>query len=294
MRKDREPDGNPVGNQHYGDGDASGTQAAAVAQFARFLAVVEHLRGPDGCPWDREQTPETLKRFLVEESFECVDAISRGDQAGAREELGDVFLIASMIAYVYEQEGAFTVGQVLSEITEKLVRRHPHVFGESEARDSAAVKAQWDDIKTNVEGKATNGSLLDSVSRGFPPLEVALRLQKKAARVGFDWPTYRPVIAKVKEELAEIEDELTEAEGATAPDQDRIEQELGDLLFATVNLVRKLGVDPTLALHRCNESFRHRFAFVERGMQQQGLEMRAGQLEAMDELWNAAKSSTDR
>lgn len=305
-------DTTPSEPETVGTGSA-GCQAQAdpaVAQFARFLSIVKQLRGPEGCPWDREQTPETLKRFLVEESFECVDAISRGNRGHAREELGDVFLIVSMIAYVYQQEGSFTVEAVLAEIADKLVRRHPHVFGESRAEDSAAVKAQWDDIKANVEGKAAKGSLLDAVSRGFPPLEVALRLQKKAAKVGFDWASCRPVIAKVQEELSEIEAVLAQSEPRQAGDNtgseqkgeedrdvanhERLEQEAGDLLFAAVNLARKAGVDPTLALHRCNESFRRRFAFVERGMQERGLEMHQEQLAIMDELWNAAKTAPKR
>ncbi|TVQ40007.1 MAG: nucleoside triphosphate pyrophosphohydrolase [Spirochaetaceae bacterium] len=270
---------------------------AAGEEFGRFFEIVRILRGPQGCPWDREQTPESLKGFLLEEAFECLDAIGRDDSEHVSEELGDVFLIAAMIAYVYEQQGAFSVARVFRDIGDKLVRRHPHVFGDADASDSGAVKRQWDEIKTHIEGKSGKHSLLDRVSRGFSPLEAAFRLQRKAAKVGFDWPDYRPVIGKIHEELGELQAELSVADkatpGGTAKNDDQrgadIEQEVGDLLFSVVNLSRKLGIDPTLALHQANDKFRRRFLFVEQGMRDSGREMTSAEVDAMEDLWRRSK-----
>ena len=263
--------------------DIEPKDAVVNQQFARFYEIVRILRGPLGCPWDREQTPDSLKGFLLEEAFECIDAISSQDSEHVAEELGDVFLIAAMIGYVYEQSGEFRVERVFRDIGDKLIRRHPHVFSGAAELDSEAVKRQWDDIKIDVEGKDAKQSLLDKVPRGFSPLEAAYRLQRKAAKVGFDWSEHSAVVRKIREEVAELEAEIDSA------NQSRIEQEVGDLLFSVVNLARKLEIDPTLALHHSNEKFRRRFAHVEREMHADQRQMSAAQQQLMDKLWNEAK-----
>ncbi|TVR03812.1 MAG: nucleoside triphosphate pyrophosphohydrolase [Spirochaetaceae bacterium] len=265
-----------------GNGRARYDDAPALAAFGRFYEIIRVLRGPEGCPWDIEQTADTLKGFLLEEAFECIDSISTGDVTGVREELGDVLLIAVMIAYVYEQSGDFSVSDVLSEIAEKLVRRHPHVFGDAVARDSERVKQQWEEIKVTVEGKQSKTGILDGVKRNLPPLDTAVKLQKKAGKVGFDWKDHAPVFEKVREEIEELEREL-EHGGAG------IEHEIGDLLFSVVNLSRKLHIDPTMALHGANERFRHRFAYIEANLRAEGAQPSAEHLDEMERLWAAAK-----
>ena len=254
----------------------------ALSAFERFFEIIRVLRGPHGCPWDIEQTPVTLKGFLLEEAFECIDSISSDDQSGVREELGDVLLIAIMIAYVYEQSGAFRVTDVLKDIGDKLVRRHPHVFGDAVARDAERVKQQWEEIKVTVEGKQSKTGILDGVKRNLPPLDTAAKLQRKAAKVGFDWKDHAPVVDKVREEIEELERELER--GGTG-----IEHEIGDLLFSVVNLSRKLHIDPTLALHGANERFRGRFGYIESTLRGQGAEPSPELLDEMERLWNKAK-----
>jgi tetrapyrrole methylase family protein/MazG family protein len=258
--------------------------------FARLYEIVQRLRAPDGCPWDREQSPASLRGDLIEETYECVEAIDEGDPAHIREELGDVFLLATMISYMHEQAGSFTVSDALEEICEKLIRRHPHVFGESEASTAAEVLKQWDIIKVEQEGKKPKDSVLDQVSRALPPLERAFKLQKKAAKVGFDWPEAAGVWAKVSEELAEAR-EAHEAHSAEARPENaaHLEAELGDLLFSVVNICRYLRVDPAVALHGANVKFVARFMHVEKRMKETGEAMEKGKLDVMDRYWNEAK-----
>jgi tetrapyrrole methylase family protein/MazG family protein len=222
-----------------------------------------------------------MRPYLLEETYEALDAIDTRDDAELREELGDVFLIATMMAYIKEQEGSFTVSEVFDYVSEKLVRRHPHVFGTAEAQTPEAVSAQWDQIKTEVEGKA-HPSALDGIPEGLPPLSRAFELQKRAEKRGFDWDSPGPAAEKVKEELDEVlaydPREHTELEG-----------ELGDLLFSVVNLSRKLGVDPSIALHQANGKFRRRFKAVEDEMERRGVEMSQAELAQMDGIWNDAK-----
>jgi len=251
--------------------------------FARALGVVERLRAPDGCPWDREQTPMTMRGNLIEESYEAVEAINEGDASHVREELGDVFLLAMMLSYMYEQEGAFTVSEVFDGLSDKLIRRHPHVFGESDADTPDAVVKQWNEIKATVEGRGKKDSLMDEVSHALPPLERAYKLQKKAAKVGFDWLRVEDVWAKVEEELEEAR------EAASGESHDRREEEIGDLLFSVVNISRFLGVDPMIARHRCVAKFVARFKFGEKTMKEKGEAMSRDTFERMDALWDEAK-----
>ena len=285
--------------------------------FENFLNVIKRLRAPDGCPWDKEQIPLSLRSDLIEEVFEAAEAISDNDIFHTKEELGDVMLNATMIAYMHEQKGMFTVSEVLGDVSEKLVRRHPHVFKESEGasqmngevKDSAQVLNQWDAIKRNVEGRDSS-SVLDEVPKGFPPLLRACKLQKKAAKQGFDWKDYHQVESKVKEELEEVQMaanelyELTEKERNAGnpvkpfnensnPQIDsaqlHLEEEIGDLLFSVVNLARHLKVDPSVALERTNQKFCKRFKFVEQSMKDAGIPMTNDNLEQMDSFWDKAK-----
>jgi tetrapyrrole methylase family protein/MazG family protein len=260
--------------------------------FKALYDTVVKLRGPGGCPWDQEQTPSTLRGALVEETYECLEAIDENDPDHVAEELGDLFLLATMIGYMHEQEGKFTVSDSLKKITDKLIRRHPHVFADVKVRDSAHVLENWAAIKVNQEGRKPKDSVLDEVKGGFPPMERAFKLQKKAAKAGFDWPDAQGVMSKIKEELQEV----TEAENNIArnkqADKTELEKELGDLLFSVINLCRFHKIDPSAALHRTNVKFTERFKYVESKMKETGNEMKKENLEIMDKFWNEAKNMT--
>ena len=259
--------------------------------FLRFYDVVVRLRSPGGCPWDLEQTPLSLRDDLIEETYECIEAIDEGEAAHVKEELGDIFLIVTMLAYMYEQEGLFTVTDVFELISDKLIRRHPHVFGTTPVLNTREVLQNWAKIKVEQEGRKPKDSLLDEVSRGLPPLDRAWKFQKKAAKAGFDWPDAAGVIAKIKEELEEVEAVIANnAEAGNGPsDNTVLEEELGDLLFSAVNLCRFFDVEPSVALQRTNTKFSGRFRHVEKRMKETGQEMNAGNLNVMDQFWNEAK-----
>jgi tetrapyrrole methylase family protein/MazG family protein len=257
----------------------------APGAFARLLAIIQRLRGPDGCPWDREQSPRTLRASLIEEAWECVSAIDNADDPNTEEELGDLYLLVTMMAWMKEQEGTFTVESALTHIADKLVRRHPHVFGGAARGNAEQVLVQWDAIKAQEKtSRAVPASSLDGVPASFPPLEKAAKLQKKAAKAGFDWPGPEPVWDKIDEELGELRSALQ----AGAPVE--IEAELGDLLFSVVNLSRLLEVDPALALHRTNVKFERRFREVERRLAEEGATPVEAGLVRMDALWNQVKA----
>jgi tetrapyrrole methylase family protein/MazG family protein len=271
--------------------DSPAAGPAVQGAFSGLYDVVARLRAPDGCPWDREQNPSSLRGDLIEETYECVEAIDERDAAHIREELGDLYLLITMIAYMHQEEGTFSVAEVLSGITEKLIRRHPHVFGETRVKDSAEVLENWAKIKVEQEGRKPKDSVLDQVSRGIPPLDRAFRLQKKAAKAGFDWPDLAGVTAKIREELEETE----AACGVAAEDPPKsgaaeaVEGELGDLLFSVVNLCRCLKIDPSTALQRTNVKFEKRFKYIEKKMKEEGREMTGENLAAMDAYWEEAK-----
>lgn len=276
--------------------------AKAAAAFCRLYELIRILRAPGGCPWDREQNPQTMRRDLVEEVFEAVDAISSDDAPHAKEELGDVFLNTTMISYMFKQreehgESGWTLDQALDELVEKLIRRHPHVFEQSEGKvvadkevkTSGEVLAQWDKIKEKVEGREQK-SILDEVPQGFPPLLRAYKMQKKAAKKGFDWPSLEPTRAKILEELKEVDEAAAEfANDKSQQKQTHLEEEVGDLFFAAVNYARKLGVDPELAMNAANKKFYKRFTYVEDQCAKNGVEMVQENLDKMDEFWNQAK-----
>jgi len=246
----------------------------------RLRAIVATLRAPGGCPWDREQTHSSLRGGLLEEAYEVVSAIDSADAANLCEELGDLLLQVVFHAQLGAEDGRFDFDAVARGISEKLIRRHPHVFGEIECADSAEVLKRWDEIKRTEKGDTTT-SLLDGISPGLPALLHAERVQKRTAKVGFDWPTAEPVFEKVLEELAEL---------SAAPPELQ-EEELGDLLFSVVNLARKLKLNPETALAAANRKFERRFRAIETLAEQRGLELEKMSLPQMDELWVEAKAS---
>ena len=262
-------------------------RAEATASFERLLTIIQRLRGPDGCPWDLEQSPRTLRPSLMEEAWECVSAIDNGDDGNLQEELGDLYLLVTMMAWMKEQEGSFSVSSALARISDKLVRRHPHVFGASQAKSVDQVLTQWDAIKAHEKtsrGEVTRGSALDPVPLSLPPLERSAQLQKKAARVGFDWPGPEPVWKKIDEELQELRGALA------AGGREKIEEEVGDLLFSVVNLSRLLDVSAETALHGTNAKFDRRFREVEKRCSALGVVPADAGLPLLDRLWNEVKA----
>ncbi len=256
-----------------------------VASFAKLLQTIQRLRAPDGCAWDRAQTPTTLRPSLVEEVWETVSAIDARDEKNLEEELGDLYLLVTMIAWMKEQEGTFTVSSVLRRIHEKLVRRHPHVFANASAGSVKEILVRWDEIKAAEKGpEPAADSVLDHLPAALQPLEKSLKLQKKAAKVGFDWPSAGPVWDKIAEEMQEL------AAAAKEGVPGEIEAEVGDLLFSVINLSRFLKVDPSVALHATNVKFERRFREIEKRLAAQGVTPSDAGLARMDSLWNQVKS----
>jgi len=249
----------------------------------QLIDIVAKLRGPGGCPWDREQTHSSLRGGLLEEAYEVVSAIDNADDANLREELGDLLLQSVFHAQIAHEEGRFDFDKVARGISEKLIRRHPHVFGDDRCADSAAVLKRWDEIKRIEKGGGVAESALDGVPGGLPALLHAQKVQKKAAKVGFDWAEVQPVLAKIREEVLEIEAELA------GGDAQRIEEEVGDLLFSVVNLARKLHVDAETALHGATAKFIKRFHEVEALARVRGLAMGSMSLAELDTLWDEVK-----
>jgi MazG family protein len=247
----------------------------------RLREIVRRLRAPDGCPWDREQTHASLKPHLLEECYELLEAIDSGDNDQLREELGDLLLQVALHAQIAAEDGRFSLDDVAGELADKLVRRHPHVFGESRLPDSDAVLKQWDQIKR--EEKIERRSALDGVPLNLPALARAQQVQAKAARIGFDWPDATGALAKVHEELAEVADATTA----------ELEDEVGDLLFAVVNYARKRKVDAEQALLSATRKFSDRFHAVEELAHARGLEARSLTLEQLDALWDEVKARNE-
>lgn len=243
---------------------------------------MHRLRAPGGCPWDAEQTHESLIPHLLEEAYEVAEAVRNGDMVHLCEELGDLLLQPVFHAEIAAERGDFTLDDIARGITEKLIRRHPHVFGDAEAADSAAVLTQWEAIKRTEKGPEKKPHL-HGISQGLPALMRAQKLQRKAAKVGFDWPSVEPVLAKIQEEAAEILD----ARQNLGPEA--LAEEVGDLLFAAVNLARKLGVDAESALTAANRKFERRFGVVEERLMERGKPLTACTLEEMDAVWDEVK-----
>ena len=247
----------------------------------RLLRIMARLRAPDGCPWDREQTHASLRAPVIEEAYEVAAAITAGDGENLREELGDLLLQVVFHSQLASERGEWDFNAVATGIVEKLVRRHPHVFGSENAANSAEVLKRWDEIKRTEKGPAGE-SILDGIGEGLPGLLRAEKTQKHAAKVGFDWGELPPVIAKVREELAEVE--------AVISDPAKVEEEIGDLLFAVVNLARKLKVDGEVALQRATEKFATRFKKIEAIARDRGLVLEKMSLTEMDVIWDEVKA----
>src|SRR5580658_7646584 len=256
----------------------------------RLVEIMAQLRSPDGgCPWDLEQTFATVAPYTVEEAYEVADAIERGDLADLKEELGDLLLQVVFHARMAEEQGAFDFAAVVQAINDKMVRRHPHVFGEVRHRSTAEQTVAWEAIKAQERAaKAPDkpaGSLLDDVPVGLPALTRAVKLSKRAARVGFVWPSAAEVLAKLHEEVAELEAEVV------AGDVDKTRDELGDVLFVCANLARDLDIDPEAALRGTNAKFVRRFKYIEAELAARNSSPEASDLAEMDALWDAAKAS---
>ena len=253
--------------------------------FEELVAIMARLRAPDGCPWDREQTHETLKSYLIEESHEVLDAIDDGSDSGLCEELGDVLLQIVFHGQIAEEEGRFSTSDIVNTLSRKLVRRHPHVFGDVEVSGSAEVLANWESIKS--EEKKDSGedpSVLDGVPRSLPGLLRAQRTQEKAAKVGFEWSDQDEVNGKLKEEVEEFLDVLR------SEDRARQEEELGDILFSIVNVARFLGLQPEEALKKTVEKFTTRFGYIEKELRKCGKDPQGASIEEMDALWEESKN----
>ena len=245
---------------------------------------MDRLRGPDGCPWDHEQTYESLRRYLLEECYEVVDAIDRGNLDDLRDELGDLLLQIVFLARLGKEQGRFDVQDVAHGISEKLIRRHPHVFASTVAETADQVARNWDEIKRQERGAdGARGGRLDGIPPALPSMARARALGDRAAQVGFDWDGPSPVLEKIAEEL----DELREAVDSGA--KEAIRNEFGDLLFSMVMLGRKAEIDPEAALELTNRKFRRRFTWIERELERQGIPIDEADLETMEQLWQQAK-----
>jgi len=254
-------------------------------KFQQLVSIMARLRGPGGCPWDREQTLDSIKPYTLEETYEVLDAIDRRDWEGLAEELGDFMLQAVFYAEIAAEEGRFTIEDTLDAINAKLVRRHPHVFGEESAENAGDVKRIWGEVKAaekKEKGKEET-TLLGGVPRAVPALVEAQQIASKAAGVGFDWENPEQVIEKLHEELAEFDDARRNAGPA------ELEDELGDMLFVLVNLARFVKVDPEQALRKTNAKFRTRFGYIERKLAERGKKLQDSNIEEMEALWQEAK-----
>jgi MazG family protein len=266
--------------------------------FEKLVAVQARLRASKGCPWDREQTHQTLRTYLLEEAYEVLEALDTGNDAKFAEEMGDLLLQIVFHSQIASEEGRFTVAEVIREIHDKMIRRHPHVFGAASAKDSKEVLRNWEQIKAEERrsSKAKNESgdhageaqsLLDGVSRALPATLEGFQLTRKASRIGFDWDNVGGVIDKMREETAELEIALNDR------DQRKIEEEMGDFLFAAVNLARFVHVDPEIALKKANAKFSRRFRAMEARARESGREFKDLPREEMEALWEAAKGAEE-
>jgi MazG family protein len=269
--------------------------------FERLVAVQARLRAPGGCPWDREQTHETLRTYLIEEAYEVLEALESGNDAKFAEEMGDLLLQIVFHSQMAQETGRFTISDVIREIHDKMIRRHPHVFGETRAKDSAEVLRNWEQIKSDerLSKTETTGnhaerkgpkeeSLLDGVSRGLPATLEGFQLTRKASRIGFDWEDAGGIFEKLGEETVELQNVLRTKETG------RVEEELGDLLFAAVNLARFLKVDPEIALRKANAKFARRFRAMEKLARESGREFKNLPREEMEALWDTAKGKEEK
>jgi MazG family protein len=258
----------------------------AGAQFKTLVEIMHRLRGPDGCPWDRKQSLDSLRAYLLEETYEVLDAIDRRNWADLAEELGDLMLQPVFQAELAAEDGHFTIADCIEHINQKLIRRHPHIFGDTEAATAEEVKVRWDEIKRRekaAKGETEAHRRLDGVVRAQPALAEAAQITSRAAAAGFDWPNVEGALEKLREELSEL------AAARTSRNASELEHELGDVLFTVVNIARFLKVDPEQALRNTNRRFRDRFGFIEKRLSERGAAMEDTSLEDLESLWQEAK-----
>jgi tetrapyrrole methylase family protein/MazG family protein len=257
----------------------------STGRFGKLLTLIERLRNPEGgCPWDIRQTKEDVGRYLLDETYEVLDAIDKDSPAALREELGDLLFMILFLARIAEEENLFGINGVLDDISAKMIRRHPHVFGDAKVKDAAEVKRNWDQIKRDVEKRGEGEpSILARVPRTMPALMRAHKITSEAAKVGFDWEGAESVMAKVEEELGEFREALAKG------DPEGVRDEIGDILFSIVNLSRHLNVNSEEALRSTNRKFEERFLYIEEGLREQGKDPATSTLEEMDALWEEAK-----
>jgi len=261
------------------------------ADIQKLVELVEQLRGEGGCPWDKEQTRETLKPMLIEEAYEVLDALDGPDPRDLKEELGDLLFQVVFHAQIAQERGEFHLADIIDRLHEKMVRRHPHVFGDALLKTAEDVLRNWEDIKAAEKGRASASrpdsekSLLDGIPSRLPALYEAYQITAKASRVGFDWTRLEDVLLKLKEESDEI------LQAYRNPDPEPVAEEVGDLLFVVVNVARFLGIDPETALRRGNKKFIRRFRYLETRVKEQGRELKDATLAEMDALWEEAKSN---
>jgi len=264
----------------------------AAAGFARLVEIMARLRSPQGCPWDREQTFDTIKPYLLEETYEVMDAIDARDWDGLADELGDLLLQVVFFSQMAKEAGHFDVTDAIEAINSKLIRRHPHVFGDGDAKTSNEVLRKWDEIKATEKAsgdKPKPKGLLAGVPRSVPALMEARQISSRAANAGFDWSNVEQVLEKLNEELAELDGARKALSQGAPGSQEELQDEIGDLLFVIVNIARFLKVDPEQALRGTNSKFRRRFDFVEKGLEAQGKSLKESTVEEMESLWQAAK-----
>jgi MazG family protein len=260
-----------------------------LSRGERWQALIElmaRLRGPEGCPWDKEQTLESLRPYILEEAYELVDAIEQDDTEGIREEAGDLLLEVLFVSQICAEQDRFRADDVLEKLASKLVRRHPHVFGDRQAENAGEALARWEEIKDSEKEADEGASMLAKIPRALPALVRASKLSTQAARVGFDWASVEQILDKLREELVELDS----ARGSGR--QQDVEEELGDLLFVLANLARHLGADPELALRAANRKFEERFQHIEKRLADEGRSPAGASLDEMEELWQEAKRRT--
>jgi len=270
---------------------AGSSTKLAGEEFTRLVELISRLRAPGGCPWDREQTHESLKPMMLEEAYEAVEAIDEGNDEELKGELGDLLLQVVFHSQIATEENRFTIAEVIERISSKMIRRHPHVFGEDTAQTAGEVLRNWEAIKAaelEAKGKrADEGSMLDSVSTKLPAVMEAFQMTTKVSRVDFDWPDVASVLEKLDEEV----EELKQAVGDQQPTHKEIAGEVGDLLFVAVNVARLLGIDPESALKSSNRKFRRRFRYIEERLREQGRKPADSDHVEMDALWDEAKAT---
>ena len=253
--------------------------------FERLKAIMRRLRAPGGCPWDREQTFESLKTYLLEETYEVIEAIDKKDHDQLREELGDLLLQIVFQSQIATEENLFTIDDVAEHISNKLIRRHPHVFGSAQASTADEVLRNWEFLKKEEREKRGGGSILQGIPKALPALTKARRIGEKVSRVGFDWESPRDVIPKIREELTELQQALEEGK------KEAIESEMGDLLFSISNLSRHLGIDPESALQGANHKFISRFKYIENSLKKERTDLEDASPKEMEKLWEESKEA---